>query len=489
MWYRYYYWSLYWMIFDDWDVSTYCDYVRCLMTKSLTIMLASMILSYTWSRRCHTSYCRYWWSETIYRDICSSLTISTRHQVCIDFMNFSYSTRSKSWQSDHQAGFLQIYTTSPIVVVMIVKRSISIVYLFSSVHKRQLLSWIRIWSILEADSARSVVVTLMHLSFWISVFLTSPLLLSFRFPIFDDIFIYNVRLPRVKSSRSLRHIPSNTHHHNIPPLSVHGSDFHNLQSSLDVDQCNVLLTYTLVSPHSFCASFISVVFWQIGILTCFQVDTNFFSSRSNTFVYPIIFWYQSGYPSNSGSCRLTLQTNESQGHTFLNSRCSPMYWWDRSDWFRRLNSSKIRPRRMIHNSVVVYRLEISSAFRNCFRDDLMTISSIKSSNHKNEWTTSVWNSSAKMQNFVVNFFDVSSCSLTVTSVTRSTNIQIYIYIYIEEIRLLISFHEDDRNSERTRYYNLILVSIWSELSTGSEESELLVCAHDSIQHSSRKIND
>ena len=253
MWYRYYYWSLYWMIFDDWDVSTYCDYVRCLMTKSLTIMLASMILSYTWSRRCHTSYCRYWWSETIYRDICSSLTISTRHQVCIDFMNFSYSTRSKSWQSDHQAGFLQIYTTSPIVVVMIVKRSISIVYLFSSVHKRQLLSWIRIWSILEADSARSVVVTLMHLSFWISVFLTSPLLLSFRFPIFDDIFIYNVRLPRVKSSRSLRHIPSNTHHHNIPPLSVHGSDFHNLQSSLDVDQCNVLLTYTLVSPHSFCA--------------------------------------------------------------------------------------------------------------------------------------------------------------------------------------------------------------------------------------------
>ena len=52
----------------------------------------------------------------------------------------------------------------------------------------------------------------------------------------------------VKSSRSLRPIPSNTHHHNILPLSSHASDFHNLQPSHDVDQCNVLLTYNLVSP-------------------------------------------------------------------------------------------------------------------------------------------------------------------------------------------------------------------------------------------------
>ena len=156
-----------------------------------------------------------------------------------------------------------------------------------------------------------------------------------------------------------------------------------------------------------------------------------------------------------------------------------MYWWDRSDSFRRLHSSKNRPRRilwMMHNSVVVHCLEISSALRNRLRDDLMTISSFKSSNHKNKWTTSTWHSSAKIQNFVVNFFDVSSCSLTVTSVTRSTIIRIYIYIYkyIEEIRLLISFHEDDRNCKRTIYYNLIFVSVWSQRSTESEESELLV---------------
>ena len=47
-----------------------------------------------------------------------------------------------------------------------------------------------------------------------------------------------------------------------------------------------------------------------------------------------------------------------------------MYWWDRFDWFRRLRSSKNRPRRilwMIHNSVVIHRLEILSAFRNRFR--------------------------------------------------------------------------------------------------------------------------
>ena len=71
---------------------------------------------------------------------CPSLSIITSHQVCIVFMDFSYTTRSKSWQSDHQIGFLQIYTKSPIVVVMIVKRSLSTVYLFSSVDKRQLLS-------------------------------------------------------------------------------------------------------------------------------------------------------------------------------------------------------------------------------------------------------------------------------------------------------------------------------------------------------------
>ena len=166
-----------------------------------------------------------------------------------------------------------------------------------------------------------------------------------------------------------------------------------------------------------------------------------------------------------------------------------MYWRDRPDSFRRLHSVKNRQRRilwMIHNSVVVHRLEISSAYRNRFRDDLMTISSTKSSDHKNKWTTSICHSSAKIQNFVVNVFDVSSCSLTVASVSRPTNIHIYIYIYIEEIRLLISFHEDDRNCKRTINYNLILVSIWSQRPTESEESELFVCVFDSIQHSSRK---
>ena len=79
-----------------------------------------------------------------------------------------------------------------------------------------------------------------------------PFSRTFCYTIFDDAFIYNVRFPRVKSSRSLRHIPSNTHHDNILPLSSRASDFHNLQSLHDVGQCNVLLTYILVSPHSIC---------------------------------------------------------------------------------------------------------------------------------------------------------------------------------------------------------------------------------------------
>ena len=82
----------------------------------------------------------YWWSEITYRDVCPSLAIITRHQLCMDFENFSCVTRSKSWQSGHKIGFLQIYTKSPIVVGMIVNRSISSVYLFSSVDKRQLLA-------------------------------------------------------------------------------------------------------------------------------------------------------------------------------------------------------------------------------------------------------------------------------------------------------------------------------------------------------------
>ena len=69
---------------------------------------------------------------------------------------------------------------------------------------------------------------------------------------FDDTFTFYVRFSCVKSPLSLRPIPSNTHHHNILPLSSHASDFHNLQSSHDVDQCNVLLSYNLVSPHSIC---------------------------------------------------------------------------------------------------------------------------------------------------------------------------------------------------------------------------------------------
>ena len=55
------------------------------------------------------------------------------------------------------------------------------------------------------------------------------------------------------SSRSLRQIPSNIHHANIFTVSSRESDVHNLRLLHDVDQCNVLLTYTLVSPHSICA--------------------------------------------------------------------------------------------------------------------------------------------------------------------------------------------------------------------------------------------
>ena len=322
------------------------------------------------------------------------------------------------------------------------------------------------------------------LAFWSYPFLWDVTLYNIRW-----CFIYYLRFPRVKSSRSLRHIPSNTRHHNILSLSCRASDFHNLQSPHDVSQYNVLLTFTLVSANSICTLKDHVLHIN-RLLTYRNLDV--FSTRYTLF---LIFFKYFRVPLDIHPTQDRFDTHYRRMNwkdtPFLNSRYSPMYWRDRSDWFRRLHSSKNRQRRilwMIHNSVVVHRLETSSTFRNRFRDDLMTISSIKSSNHKNEWTTSIWHSSAKIQYFVVNFFDVSSCSLTVTSVTRSTIIHIYIYIYIniEEIRLLISFHEDDRNSERTRDCNLILVSIWAQLSTGSEESELLVCAQESIQHSSRK---
>ena len=116
---------------------------------------------------------------------------------------------------------------------------------------------------------------------------------------------------------------------------------------------------------------------------------------------------------------------------FFDSRNDTLYWWDRSNSHRNHHSVKNRQRRilwMIHDSVVFHRLDITSAFRNRFRDDMMTISSICFSNHINVWTTYLWHSFAN-QNFLVNFFDVSSSSLTVTSVSRPTNI--YIYIYIE----------------------------------------------------------
>ena len=241
------------------------------------------------------------------------------------------------------------------------------------------------------------------------------------------------------------------------PLSCHASDVHNLH---DVDQCNVLLTYILVSPHSICTLKDHVLHISRHLV---NRNPDVFSTRYKLLLFTIEYVHVSYLLMVSVWIAIqfgivsTYITDEWIVRTHFLERSLKSN--------RRLHSSKNRQRRilwMIHISDAAYRLEISSAFGNLICDDLMTISSIKSSNHKNEWTASLWHPSAKIQNFVVNFFDISSCSLTVTSVTRPTNIFIYIYIYIywgETSSRLIS--RGRQEFVRTRYYNLILVSSWS----------------------------
>ena len=193
----------------------------------------------------------YWWSEITYRDVCPSLTIITRHQLCIDFENFSYETRSKSWQSGPKIGFLQIYTKSPIVVGMIVNRSISSVYLFSSVDKRQLLS-----RDLTIPLNQIINSNMINLTSWqhtircrysfgsvllISSLLNESLILLLSAIHISMMFYLHYSISYSISSRSLRQIPFNKRHDNMFTLSSHESDVHNLQLLHDVDECNFYL--------------------------------------------------------------------------------------------------------------------------------------------------------------------------------------------------------------------------------------------------------
>ena len=144
--------------------------------------------------------------------------------------------------------FLQIYTTSPIVVVMIVKRSISSVYLFSSVDKGQFLSKDLSSPLINSDMINfgSWQRTIRCRHSYGSVLLISSLLdesLTLVLSALHDsmIFYLHYNIPCMISSRSLRQIPSNIHHDNIFTLSSRESDVHNLQLLHDVDQCNLYL--------------------------------------------------------------------------------------------------------------------------------------------------------------------------------------------------------------------------------------------------------
>ena len=138
-----------------------------------------------------------------------------------------------------------------------------------------------------------------------------PYSYTFRCPLFDDVFMYttvfHVWYHRVHFVRFLPSYIMIIFCHSVVARSTY------IVSSCSMTSMNVIsifrrrLEVLIQSARWRITSFISVVILYVEILTCFQVDTNFSLSRSNTFVYPFIFWYQSGYSSNSGLCRHTLQ--------------------------------------------------------------------------------------------------------------------------------------------------------------------------------------
>ena len=182
-----------------------------------------------------------------------SLLLRSSHVInyAFFFMDFSHVTRSKSWQSDHKTGFLQTYTTSPIVVVMIFKRSISFVYIFSSFDKRQFLS-----RDLSSPLNQKINSNMINLTSWqrairsrhsyesvllIFSLLDECLTLLFSALHYSMYFYLLNSIPYMISSRSLRQIPPNIHHDSIFTLSSRESDVHNLQLLYDVDECNLYL--------------------------------------------------------------------------------------------------------------------------------------------------------------------------------------------------------------------------------------------------------